>query len=157
MTDYTSNIGSVLYSSEDSSSANPAWYVFDSDTTNRNSAWYAKRNEFPQYIGFSFNNIVRVCSITILQATSGMSIYTSHFKDVQVTIEASTSGVFDDAIILDTITLHGGSSCLENAKYSFTNKNAYKAYRLKFSNYNYTTSDSYKICVLGEIQFYGRQ
>ena len=134
MTSYTTPSGTVIYSSENTSSSRYAWKAFDRVKEYYSGApdkWVAT-SATNQYIGYTFTSPTVVKRVYLLPDTDGSK---SCAKDIK--IEGSNDGSTWET--LDTRTLEDQSAPTD-IYFMIDNDTAYTSYRVYVSNMYSTTS-----------------
>ncbi|WP_144787021.1 hypothetical protein [Lysinibacillus fusiformis] len=148
----TSNTSSSLgfaFSETEYSSSYSAWYAFDK--ANKAEGYLSRNGFLTGFVGFYFNNPVRVSKYKVRSAggTSGQLSGMVKSWVLQGSLD-TTNGTNGTWVNLDTQTNQSWTVGYQDKEYSISNKDTYKAYRLKFTENNGHTSYT----GLGELDFY---
>ncbi|MFI2129405.1 hypothetical protein ACH434_05040 [Lysinibacillus fusiformis] len=149
----TSNTSSSLgfaFSETEYSSSYSAWYAFDK--ANKAEGYLSRNGFLTGFVGFYFNNPVRVSKYKVRSAggTSGQLSGMVKSWVLQGSLD-TTNGTNGTWVNLDTQTNQSWTVGYQDKEYSISNKDTYKAYRLKFTENNGHASYT----GLGELDFYG--
>lgn len=148
----TSNTSSSLgfaFSETEYSSSYSAWYAFDK--ANKAEGYLSRNGFLTGFVGFYFHNPVRVSKYKVRSAggTSGQLSHMVKSWVLQGSLD-TTNGTNGTWVNLDTQTNQSWTVGYQDKEYSISNKDTYKAYKLKFTENNGHASYT----GLGELDFY---